>query len=71
MACSDAMEAPLHSSLADLPQERHTEWASVVALITCIGVFGLALGLTYPRLSIMMVDAGFSDLFIRLNGSAT
>jgi len=65
------MEAPLHPPVLDLPEERRTEWASVVALITCIGVFGLALGLTYPLLSIMMVEAGFSDLQIGLNGSAT
>lgn len=65
------MEAPLNPSTLDLPQECRTEWPSVVALIACIGVFGLALGLTYPLLSIMMVDAGFSDLLIGLNGSAT
>src|SRR3546814_702378 len=65
------MEAPLNPAVLESPQERHTDWASVVALITCIGVFGLALGLTYPLLSIMMVDAGFSDFFIGINGSAT
>src|SRR3546814_16378898 len=65
------MEAPLNPSTLDLPQECRTEWPSVVALIACIGVFGLAFGLTYPLLSIMMVDAGFSDLLIGLNGSAT
>src|SRR3546814_612953 len=71
VASSRAMEAPLNPAVLESPQERHTDWASVVALITCIGVFGLALGLTYPLLSIMMVDAGFSDFFIGINGSAT
>jgi MFS family permease len=65
------MEAPLQPPLAGLPQERPTDWASVTALITCIGVFGLALGLTYPLLSIMMVGAGFSDFMIGLNGATT
>ena len=65
------MEAPLQHSTLSQSQERPTEWSSVVALITCIGVFGLALGLTYPLLSIMMVDAGFSDFMIGVNGSAT
>lgn len=58
-----AMETPA--------QERRTDWASVTALITCIGVFGLALGLTYPLLSIMMVADGFSDFMIGLNGAMT
>ena len=39
------------------PEEQLTQWASVVALITCISIFGLALGLTYPLLAIMMVEA--------------
>src|SRR3546814_15602565 len=45
VASSRAMEAPLNPAVLESPQERHTDWASVVALITCIGVFGLALGL--------------------------
>ncbi len=53
------------------PAEQLTEWASVVALITCISVFGLALGLTYPLLAIMMVEAGFGDFQIGLNGAMT
>ncbi|MGF1629690.1 MAG: MFS transporter [Kiloniellaceae bacterium] len=65
------MEAPLRPPLTGLPQERPTDWSSVIALITCIGVFGLALGLTYPLLSIMMVQAGFSDFMIGLNGAST
>jgi MFS family permease len=48
-----------------------TDWISVTALITCISVFGLALGLTYPLLAIMMVEAGFSDFLIGLNGATT
>jgi len=53
------------------PEARATDWASVAALITCIGVFGLALGLTYPLLSIMMAGAGFSDFMIGFNGATT
>src|SRR3546814_8546746 len=44
VASSRAMEAPLNPAVLESPQERHTDWASVVALITCIGVFGLAPG---------------------------
>ncbi|MGD1879369.1 MAG: MFS transporter [Kiloniellaceae bacterium] len=51
--------------------DRQTDWASVTALITCISIFGLALGLTYPLLAIMMVDAGFSDFMIGVNGATT
>jgi MFS family permease len=65
------METPLHPPLTGLPPERATDWACVTALITCIGVFGLALGLTYPLLSIMMMEAGFSDLMIGVNGTMT
>jgi len=65
------MEAPILPPLADMPHERRTDWASVIALITCISVFGLALGLTYPLLAIIMVEAGFSDLMIGLNGATT
>ena len=63
-----AMEELLQDRRAD---SRPTDWASVIALITCIGVFGLALGLTYPLLSIIMAEAGFSDLMIGLNGATT
>jgi MFS family permease len=70
------MEAPLHPPVKELLPEtarelRATDWASVTALITCIGVFGLALGLTYPLLSLMMAEAGFSDLMIGFNGAST
>src|SRR3546814_19165737 len=65
------MEASLDLPTIDLPQQRRTDWACVVALITYIGVFGLALGLTYPLLSIMMVEVGFSDFMSGVNGSAT
>ncbi|GAB4225007.1 MAG: MFS transporter [Kiloniellaceae bacterium] len=57
----------MEESLAEKP----TQWASVAALITCISVFGLALGLTYPLLAIMMVEAGFGDFQIGLNGAMT
>src|SRR3546814_14623948 len=50
---------------------RISDWSSDVCSSDLIGVFGLALGLTYPLLSIMMVDDGFSDFFIGINGSAT
>jgi len=65
------MDAPLHPPFAGLPEDRPTDWASVTALITCISIFGLALGLTYPLLAIMMVAAGFSDFMIGLNGATT
>ncbi|WP_340115382.1 MFS transporter [Pelagibius sp. 7325] len=70
------MDAPLLDPLAGLsqnhaPGDRPTDWASVTALITCISIFGLALGLTYPLLAIMMVAAGFSDFMIGLNGATT
>ncbi|MEQ8354864.1 MAG: MFS transporter [Kiloniellaceae bacterium] len=52
-------------------EDRATDWASVTALITCIGVFGLALGLTYPLLSLMMAERGFSDFMIGFNGATT
>src|SRR3546814_6989011 len=50
---------------------RISDWSSDVCSSDLIGVFCLPLGLTYPLLSIMMVDAGFSDFFIGINGSAT
>lgn len=52
-------------------KELQTDWLCVAALITCIGVFGLALGLTYPLLSLMMAEAGMSDFMIGLNGAMT
>ena len=65
------MEAPFDPPHLHVPPEDSTDWLSVSALITCIGVFGLALGLTYPLLAIMMVAAGFSDFLIGLNGATT
>ena len=50
---------------------RQTDWPCVAALIACIGVFGLALGLTYPLLSLMMAEASMSDFAIGLNGAMT
>ncbi|WP_422365413.1 MFS transporter [Pelagibius sp.] len=52
-------------------EEPRTDWPCVAALIACIGVFGLALGLTYPLLSLMMAEAGMSDFAIGLNGAMT
>lgn len=52
-------------------KEPQTDWLCVAALITCIGVFGLALGLTYPLLSLMMAATGASDFMIGLNGAMT
>ncbi len=52
-------------------KEPQTDWFCVAALITCIGVFGLALGLTYPLLSLMMAEAGMSDFMIGLSGAMT
>ncbi|NIA68590.1 MFS transporter [Pelagibius litoralis] len=52
-------------------EENRTDWPCVAALIACIGVFGLALGLTYPLLSLMMAEAGMSDFAIGLNGAMT
>src|SRR3546814_17172566 len=66
VASSRAMEAPLHPAVLESPQERHTDWPGVVALITCIGVFSLARGLTYPLLSTMMLAAPFSAFFFAL-----
>jgi len=57
--------------MQELLEDRRTDWASVAALITCIGVFGLALGLTYPLLSLMMAEAGFSDFMIGFNAATT
>src|SRR3546814_14144401 len=71
VASSGAMETSLDLPTIDLPQQRRTDWACVVALITYIGVFGLALGLTYPLLSILMVEVGFSDFIFGENDSAT
>lgn len=51
--------------------DARTDWLCVAALIACIGVFGLALGLTYPLLSLMMAEAGMSDFMIGLNGAMT
>ncbi|GAB4354706.1 MAG: MFS transporter [Kiloniellaceae bacterium] len=65
------MDVPLEPPALHVPPERATDWASVTALITCISIFGLALGLTYPLLAIMMVEAGFSDFMIGLNGATT
>ena len=62
------MEDILHESR---PAAGATDWASVTALITCIGVFGLALGLTFPLLAIRMVADGFSDFMIGFNGAST
>ncbi len=66
------MVAAMTETLEQRPTEpRATDWASVTALITCIGVFGLALGLTYPLLSLMMAEAGFSDFMIGFNAATT
>ena len=44
---------------------------NLLAACAAVIVFGFALGLTYPLLSLMMAEAGFSDFMIGLNGATT
>src|SRR3546814_8647668 len=56
VAYSRAMEAPLNPAVLESPQERHTAWASVVELLTYIGVFDLAPALPDTLISFQTVD---------------
>ena len=43
----------------------------VFAAIACVGIFYVAIGLSYPLLTLIMEDIGFSASMIGLNTSMT
>ncbi|MEQ8651776.1 MAG: MFS transporter [Kiloniellales bacterium] len=46
------------------------DWSSIVAILVGISAFGLALGLTYPLVSLLLAGRGISDGIIGLNAAA-
>ncbi len=46
------------------------DWSSIVAILVGISAFGLALGLTYPLVSLLLAGRGVSDGVIGLNAAA-
>lgn len=45
------------------------DWPSIVAILVGISAFGLALGLTYPLVSLLLAGRGVSDTMIGLNAA--
>ncbi len=46
------------------------DWSAISAIITGIAAFGIALGLTYPLVSLLLAGRGVSDDMIGLNAAA-
>ncbi|GAB5468714.1 MAG: MFS transporter [Rhodospirillales bacterium] len=46
------------------------DWSAIAAIVTGIAAFGLALGLTYPLVSLLLAGRGVSDSIIGLNAAA-
>ncbi len=51
------------------PGEPPVDWSSILAIIVGIGAFGLALGLTYPLVSLLLAARGVSEGLIGLNAA--
>ncbi len=49
--------------------EDPVDWPAILAIIVGIGAFGLALGLTYPLVSLLLDQRGVSDSLIGLNAA--
>ncbi|MEO1190304.1 MAG: MFS transporter [Pseudomonadota bacterium] len=52
------------------PALHATDWWSVATVTVGIAVFALAQGMTYPLISLLLVEAGASDLVVGLNAAA-
>ncbi len=48
-----------------------TDWTTVAALALCMGVCGLALGLSYPLFSLVLAAAGVDDFWNGVSGATT
>ena len=48
-----------------------TDWRAAGAVLASIGIFGLALGLSYPLLSLLLKARGVSDTMIGINSAMT
>ncbi len=54
---------------APVPTTRLADYPSIFVASLCIGAFGAVLGLTYPLLSLLLAERGFSPLFIGTNAA--
>jgi MFS family permease len=56
-------------TLATKPGVSASAWRNLVAAVAAIAVFGVALGLMFPLLSLIMAERGYSDDLIGLNAA--
>lgn len=47
--------------------ETHPDWASILAITIGITAFGVSLGLTYPLISLILIDRGYGEGVVGLN----
>ena len=47
--------------------ETHPDWASILAVTLGISAFGLSLGLSYPLISLILIDRGYGEGIVGLN----
>src|SRR5262245_3019155 len=56
-------------TLATKPSVPTSAWRNLIAAVAAIAVFGFALGLMFPLLSLILAESGYSDALIGLNAA--
>ena len=59
----------MERTLAKKPAVSARAWRNLVAAVAAIAVFGFALGLMFPLLSLILAERGYSDDLIGLNAA--